>query len=211
MSDWYSQWPVGLILAVSLVGVMTIIPQLVQVMPSLIGCVFRVHECENLTHSVSQSRSRNYVAWALLPLAVMMTARYRVYPPLEQANEYVSILLALALWVAYALLHFILCKILRSAKMPPFAWSCATSIPLTFFVLATLLWICTVGVMVFWGADRELIAQVLRWEMAVSYLLCLVRQLQIFVQYRGFFAGFSYLCALELFPTGILIVSAIFL
>lgn len=211
MQEWYSQWPVGLILALSLVAVMAIIPQLVQVMPSLIGCVFRVHECENLTHSVSQSRSRNQVAWALLPLVVMMTARYRVYPPLEGANEYVSILLALAVWAAYALLRLILSKVLRPTKMPSHAWSCVKSIPITFFVLVTLLWISTVGVMVFTGAERELIAQVLRWEMAVSYLLCLIRQLQIFTQYRGFLMGFSYLCALEFFPTGILIVSAIFL
>lgn len=211
MLEWYSQWPVGLILALSLVGVMAIIPPLVQVMPSLIGCVLRVHECENLTHSVSQSRSRNYVAWALLPLVVMMTARYKVYPPLSEANEYVSILLALAVWMAYILVRFILSKVFRSSKMPSSAWSCATSIPITFFVLVTLLWISTVGVMVFFGAQQEQIAQVLRCEMAVSYLLCLIRQLQIFTQYRGFLMGFSYLCALEIFPTGILIVSAIFL
>lgn len=211
MDEWYSLWPVSALAALSILIVIVALPAFLQVVPSAVGCVFRVRECQNLAHSVSQSRSRDYAAAAIFLPMVMAVAHYAVYPPLAGANPYVRILLSLALFVSYGLLKGVLSVVFRSSSMSSGSWKCALAIPRTFFLLMGVLAFPTVGVLEFLDLPPELTASVVRWEMAVSYALCLLRQLQIFIQYRGFFMGFLYLCALEIFPTGILIVSAVFL
>ena len=47
------------------------------------------------------------------------------------------------------------------------------------------------------------------WISALTYLLHLVRKLQILSSSCSIFAGFLYLCALEILPTGVLVTSAV--
>jgi hypothetical protein len=47
------------------------------------------------------------------------------------------------------------------------------------------------------------------WVSAFIYALFLIRKTQIFSTSCSIFAAFLYLCALEMIPTGILVVSAI--
>ena len=65
------------------------------------------------------------------------------------------------------------------------------------------------GVLSFVGTDTEVIKTAMIWISAFTYALFLLRKTQIFSSSCNFFSAFLYLCALEIIPTGILVVPAV--
>ena len=72
-----------------------------------------------------------------------------------------------------------------------------------------VLMLLTLGPLVLFRAPGSAIRIVLIVEMALSYLILLLRRIQILSPYCNPFSLFLYLCALELLPTGIYIASAV--
>jgi hypothetical protein len=79
----------------------------------------------------------------------------------------------------------------------------------TFFVIYALLLLTTGAIMGIADVDDATVRYAMLWVSAFIYLLFLLRKMQIFASSCSVFAAFLYLCALEMIPTGILIVSAI--
>jgi hypothetical protein len=81
----------------------------------------------------------------------------------------------------------------------------------TFFIILTLILLATGGVMAVTGADEHVIKTAMLWISAGIYLLFILRKLEIFISSCSVFTAFLYLCALEIIPTGTLVISAIIL
>jgi hypothetical protein len=81
----------------------------------------------------------------------------------------------------------------------------------TFFIILTLILLATGGVMAVTGADEHVIKTAMLWISAGIYMLFILRKLEIFISSCSVFTAFLYLCALEIIPTGTLVISAIIL
>ena len=81
----------------------------------------------------------------------------------------------------------------------------------TFFVILTLMLLAAGGIMSVTGTDETVIKTAMLWISAGIYLLFILRKFEIFVSSCSVFTAFLYLCALEIIPTGTLVISAIIL
>ena len=78
----------------------------------------------------------------------------------------------------------------------------------SFFIIYTLVLLAIGAVMgVLDSSDAE-IKNAMLWVSVSIYALFLIRKTQIFSTSCSIFMAFLYLCALEILPTGILVVSA---
>ena len=119
-------------------------------------------------------------------------------------------LIILGIFVCYLLLRRFLWFILQ-----PRRWSenypMARKVAYTFFIMAGLTVLPTVGILSLVGCNDLIIKTVIFSEMAFIYLVFLIRKGQILSFVCSPLQVFLYLCALEVLPTGLLIASAIFL
>ena len=76
-------------------------------------------------------------------------------------------------------------------------------------VLLVLAVLVTGGILSYFNVPPTVIRNTIVWISAAIYLLFLTRKFQIFTSYCSVFSAFLYLCALEIIPTGTLVVSAI--
>jgi hypothetical protein len=111
--------------------------------------------------------------------------------------------------IAYILLRKGLEHVFRSRKISPKTYKTACKSSHTFFIILTLVLLTIVGVMSFLDADPMTIKSAMLWVSAITYMLFLLRKVQIFNSSCSFFSGFLYLCALEILPTGALVASAL--
>ena len=81
----------------------------------------------------------------------------------------------------------------------------------TFFILLTILSLALAGFLALFGCNDLLIRKVIIIETAVVYTLFVIRRAQILALSCNHFRTFLYLCALEVLPTSVLVVSAILL
>ena len=79
----------------------------------------------------------------------------------------------------------------------------------TFFIILTLILLATGGTMAFLDIEENTIRLATLWISVCIYTVHLLRKLQIFNSSCSVFTAFLYLCALEIIPTGTLVVSAL--
>ncbi len=185
--------------------------QLVNILPSLLACLARGKENINLESSVKLSRDRNLLALAMIVPFCLMAFRYRLYCPkfLEGMSSEGFLGSCFGVFFAYILLRFMLTHIFRPNKMPKKVYEAASKASFSFFIIYVLILLALIALLGVIDVPETDIRNAMLWVSAVIYLLFLVRKIQIFSTSCSVFAGFLYLCALEMIPTGILVVSAI--
>ena len=102
-------------------------------------------------------------------------------------------------------------RLFRPQRLPKKTYQTAGKAAHTFFAILTLLLLTVAGIMTVAGTDETAIKNAILWISAGIYGLFLIRKFQIFTSNCSVFAAFLYLCALEIIPTGTLVVSAIIL
>jgi hypothetical protein len=196
---------------ISLLIVITLLRRMVNIFPSLIACLIRSKECFNLEMSVKLRSDRNRLAFAMIIPFVLVATRFRLYSPIfmEGMGEGVRICVTAGVFITYILLRAALTHLVRPHRMKPGVYSTAGKAAYTFFIILTLILLATGGVMSFMDAGFLTIHNAMIWLSGGIYLLFLLRKYQIFLSSCSLFTAFLYLCALEIFPTGILVISAI--
>ena len=208
----YKQDITGSILAlISLLIVITLLRRMVNIFPSLIACLIRSKESTNLEMSVKLSNDRNKLALAMILPLILVATRFHLYSPVFMADmeENTRICVIAGVFIAYILLRTALMYLVRPLRMKSGAYSTANKAAYTFFIILTLILLATGGIMSFMDIDFLTIHNAMIWLSGGIYLLFLLRKCQIFMSSCSIFTAFLYLCALEIFPTGILVVSAI--
>lgn len=185
--------------------------KIVEVIPSLLGCLVGWKEAMNLEFSMKLSRDRNTVFLILLLPFCLLVNRYSLYSPgfMDDMNLSVRLLCVGGVFFAYLSLRFVLMYFIKGSKRYKEAFNASNMAFLTFFCTMTLFSLVTAGAMSLFGAGNSLICTVLRYELLALYVLLLIRRGQILGNSCSIFSTILYLCVLEILPTVCLVVSAL--
>ena len=185
---------------------------LLGILPSLGDSVFRARGSAALENSVRLSRDRVIISLSLvLPLALLIF-RYRLYDPAFLADMPANARLAaisgvLAAWI---LLRWILYRWFMPRRRYDF-YQISHRSAFTFFILLMLLMLFTAGLLSVLKANDFTVRTFLYVEMVVVYTAFLFRRMQFLSLSCSQLLTFLYLCALELIPSALLVISAVVL
>ena len=196
---------------ISLLIVITLLRRMVSIFPSLMACMVRSKESSNLETSIKLSNDRDRLAFAMIIPFILVATRFRLYSPtfMDGMDEGIRICVTAGVFITYILLRAALNHLMRPHRMKSGVYSTAGKAAYTFFIRLTLALLATGGIMSFVDAGFPSIHNAMIWLSGGIYLLFMIRKCQIFLTSCSIFTAFLYLCALEIFPTGILVVSAI--
>ena len=192
---------------------MLVLRSLVSIFPSLVACLVRAKECFNLEASVKLSRSRDILASVMILPFCLIVNRFDVIGTGVSAglSEDLRIAMTIGVFIVYFIFRIATYRLFRPQRLPKKTYQTAGKAAHTFFAILTLLLLTVAGIMTVAGTDETTIKNAILWISAGIYGLFLIRKFQIFTSNCSVFAAFLYLCALEIIPTGTLVVSAIIL
>ncbi len=198
---------------ISTVSVIILMRRLLNIYPSLLACIIRWKESINLEASVKHSLDRNMFAVAMIIPFCLIVYRFGIYSPafMEGINETFSLLIIIGIFGAYFALRRAMIRIMRPKKMNPKTYKAAICCAYTFFIILTLTLFFVGGIMALLKTDPIVTRTAIIWLSAIIYGIYIFRKTQIFTSSCSIFRGFLYLCGLEIFPTGVLIASALIL
>ncbi len=198
---------------ISTLIIITLLKRLVNIFPSLIACTTRWKESVNLEASVKNSYDRDIIAAGMVIPFILAADKFRLYDPsfMEGAGDNLRIAITFGVFIAYLMIRKLIYLMIKTRKVRKKTLDAATKVSYTFFILLVLLILSVGSVMSFIGIETEIIKSAMLWISASIYALLLLRKMQIFISGFSIFAGFLYLCALEILPTGLLIASAVIL
>ena len=175
------------------------------------ACLIRGKESLNLEASVKLSLDRDALALAMIIPFCIVSFRYRLYSPgfLEGMSDNAVLGVYFGVFATFLLLRSLMTWLFRPQKMPKKTYVAADKSSRSFFIVYTLTLLAMGAVFSVADLQDALSRNAMLWVSAFIYLLFLIRKTQIFSTSCSVFAGFLYLCALEMIPTGILVVSAI--
>lgn len=198
---------------ISTVAVIILMRRLLNIYPSLLACIIRWKESINLEASVKHSLDRNMFAVAMIIPFCLIVYRFGIYSPafMEGINETFSLLIIIGIFGAYFALRRAMIRIMRPKKMNPKTYKAAICCAYTFFIILTLTLFFVGGIMALLKTDPIVTRTAIIWLSAIIYSIYIFRKTQIFTSSCSIFRGFLYLCGLEIFPTGVLVASALIL
>ncbi len=198
---------------ICILTIMPVLRSLVSIFPSLVACLVRSKECFNLESSVKLSRSRDIIALAMFLPFCLLASRFNLCGEglMQDFHEGLRIAIIVGVFTFYFFFRLAIFRLFRPQRMPKKTYETAGKAAHTFFVILTLTLLLTGGVMSMADAAESAISSAMLWISAAIYGLFLLRKCQIFTSNSSIFAAFLYLCALEIIPTGTLVVSAIIL
>ena len=198
---------------ISILSAMLVLRSLVSIFPSLVACLVRAKECFNLEASVKLSRSRDILASVMILPFCLIVNRFDVIGTGVSAglSEGLRIAMTIGVFIVYFIFRIATYRLFRPQRLPKKTYQTAGKAAHTFFAILTLLLLTVAGIMTVAGTDETAIKNAILWISAGIYALFLIRKFQIFTSNCSVFAAFLYLCALEIIPTGTLVVSAIIL
>ena len=200
-----------ILITISVLTAMLLLRSIVSIFPSLAACMTRAKECFNLESSVKLSRDRDMLAWAMILPFCLITYSYDLFGTgfMNGYNEDLRLGVIIAMFVLYIIFRNAVYDLFRPQRIPKRTYSTGGFAAHTFFIILTLILMATGGFMTAMGADKEVITTAMLWISAGIYMLFIVRKLEIFISSCSIFTAFLYLCALEIIPTGTLVISAI--
>ena len=198
---------------ISVLTVILLLNRLINIFPSLMACTLRWKESVNLEASVKHSLDRDMLAAAMFLPFCLAVERFDLYTPrfLSSLGPDLHLAVFIGIFLLYCILRTIVSKMLRPHKMNPKIYKTGGRASFTFFIILTLLLLIIGGILNFIDTDPVIIRSAMLCVSIGIYTLFLLRKLQIFVSGCSFFTAFLYLCALEFFPTGVLVASALIL
>ena len=200
-----------LLVILSFLIVLLLLRRLVNIFPSLVACIWRYKENVNLEASVKLAIDRNIVALSLFVPFCLVVFRFRMYEPgfAEGMSDNSVLGICFAAFAVFVLLRAILIYAMRPKRMSQKTYKTANRSAYTYFTMLTLLLLAAGSLMDFMNVDQAAIRAAMLWISAAIYALFLFRKLQIFSLSCSIFVAFLYLCALEILPMGILVVSTL--
>ena len=196
---------------ISVIFTMFLLKTIVEILPSVIACLMRWKENINMESSVRLSRDRDFSAIAMLLPFCLAAFRFRLYNPSFIANlpDPSRLWAVIGIFAAYLIARKTASMLVHPRRVSQKTLAAAEKSANTFFIFLTLILLLTGSLCSFFDASLNTIRVTYIWLSALIYGLYLIRKLQIFTSSCSIFTAFLYLCALEILPTGILVVSDI--
>ena len=194
---------------ISVLTVMLMLRSFVSIFPSVFGSAIRWKESINIEASVKSSRDRDFSALVLILPFCLTVYRFRIYNPsfIAGLEDNSRLWMIIIIFAAYILARKTVSMLVYPSKIYQKTNAAAEKSAYSFFILLTLTLLIFGGIASFCGAQIQTIKSVSFWLSALIYGLYLLRKLQILTSSCSLFTGFLYLCALEILPTCILVVS----
>ena len=187
--------------------------RIINLVPSLVGCIIRWKENTNLEDSTKLCLSRDYIYYILLIPFCLILYRFRIYNPefLSDIPDFYRFLCTTGIFLIFLFLRQIMQKFIRFGKISEKNFGTAANSFKTYFVILVTLLLISLGILELADLPEIISKTVLTYEIISIYLLFIFRKTQIFINSCSLLSGILYLCALEFLPTGILVASAIVL
>ena len=198
-------------LAIALILFITQIRTVLEIIPSLLATAIRWKESLNLEASVRLSRDRDLVAICSIIPFCLVAYSYNLYQPtwMESLGPNTR------LWIIFGLLGIFFCirtlleHTFKPRRVSLKSYKGVVRVSYSFFIILTIFLLSLGAWKYIFNIDYESIRNAMLWVSALTYLLYLIRKIQILNSCCSFFTGFLYLCALEILPTGVLVTSAV--
>ncbi len=190
--------------------VITLLRRLVNLAPSLVACMIRWKESVNLDASVKNAYDRNMIALAMVLPFCLVAEKFRLYSPsfMDGLDENLSLCVILGTFIAYDIIRRLASMMMQNRKNKK-TYDTAQKSSYTFFIILSIVLVTLGGVLSFCHVEAESIRTAMLWVSAFIYTLSLLRKTQIFLSGFSILTSFLYLCALEIIPTGILVISVL--
>ena len=203
---------VSILVGVFVVLMILLLRTFMQLLPFIADSLMRARGSNALENSIKVSRDRNTIAMVMMLPAFLLAFRYRLYDPSFVAAYTGDTRLWLigACLTGYLVLRLVIYLLLKPRRRYE-QYQIAHHASYTFFIILVLLALFSAGVLSLFKVEDELMRMVLYVEIAVVYLVFLIRRSQILSLSCNHFRTFLYLCALELIPSAALILSAVLL
>ena len=194
---------------ISVIMVMILLKTIVEILPSMLACLIRWKENINIEASVRLSRDRDFSTVAMVLPFCLTIFRFRIYDPafISNLSDPIRLWAIIGIFGIYALIRKAATMLVHPRRMQQKALAATEKSANTYFIFLTLVLLAVGGLSSFLDMSLHAIRLTSLWLSALIYGLYLVRKVQIFASSCSLFAAFLYLCALEILPTGILVVS----
>ena len=196
---------------ISIIIIMCLLKTIVEMLPYVLACMTRWKENINIESSVRLSRDRDFSTIAMLIPFCLAAFRFRIYNPhfIALMPDNTRLWAVIGVFFAYIVIRKTASLLIHPRRVSQKTLAAAEKSANTFFIFLTLVILLVGSTCSFFDASPNAIRLTLLWLSALIYGLYLVRKLQIFASSCSIFAAFLYLCALEILPTGILVVSEV--
>ena len=195
---------------ISLLLVITMLRKIVNILPQVFKCALRSKESTNLDSDVKSSLDRDITAAVFIIPFCLTISRYDIinFRFMEGMSQELCLGITAAVFVSYTLFRIFTSKLFqpRRHRLSPRVKDRSER---TFFIMISICTLACSWIMNIMNAEPETIRNTIIWISAAIYLLYLVRKFQIFSSYCSVFTSFLYLCALEIIPTGTLVVTVV--
>ena len=200
----------ALILASTLL-IMLFIRKIAGILPSLIRCALRWKESLTLEYSMKASRDRNTAAMVLFLPFCLIVWMYDLLPFRFAASlpPWGGFAATAGILLGYMLVRRAAGVVVNRRKIDGLSCDAAAGLFPTFLCLASVTMIPVAAVLAFAGAPQALSRDIMLYTAGAFYLVMLLRKYQIFNHSCKNFTTILYLCALEIFPTGLLVSAAL--
>ena len=170
----------SILVLVFVVLAIVLLPAFLHIVPALADSVMRARGSSSLENSVRQSRDRTLVTVVLMIPAFLLVYRYRLYNPafLRDLSPNYKFLASAGIFTGFMLLRLVLYLALKPRRRFDF-YRLAYRTGYTLFILLMIVVLFTVGVLFLFGCNDLTISSFIYAELALAYLLLLVRRTQI--------------------------------
>ena len=188
------------------------LPRFLSLAPLLFDSLFRARGSVSLENSVRYSNDRRLLATVCLIPASLLVYHYRIWDAafLYEMSDGWRLLCVIGVFCLFFLLRLAMYVLFKPRRKVDF-YRLSRRTAYTYFILFVLIALVTTGLLALFGCNDLLIKKVLILESAFVYAVFFARRAQILALSCNPFRTFLYLCALEILPTGALVVSAILL
>ena len=189
-----------------------ILKRFLQIIPFLLDSMFRARGSSALEGSVRVSHDRNLISLVLLIPAVLTAFRYQLWAPslLDRFPPDARLGLVAAAIVAFLLLRYLLHLWLKPRRHAD-SWWLGYRTGHTWFILFMMLALPSLGILYLFHVNDFTVKWFVLVELGFVYTLFLIRKAQILALSCNPLLTFLYLCALEILPASMLVVSALLL
>lgn len=213
LMGWTDYTANSVAIALSVIIFLISFREFVALVPVLMDSLSRWRTCLSIDSNLQTRSARNLFGFIFIIPFTVIADRFSFIPAARLAAvpaewHIVAVLAIIVAWLLLRSIIYFICS-LRIRKRELF--QTAHKSFFNYWILAGSLNIVTGGICLLAGVDAGIARMVLLGELALLYLIAIIRKSQILASFCSLSHTFLYLCALEILPTGTLIALSLLL
>lgn len=193
---------------IAVILVLVVLADIVKIFPKLLDCVTRWRACISLEHSLSDARPRNTAAAVLALLISLLLDKYEIFHPdfADAVSPDIRVLLSIGAVAVFFLLRAVVFRVLDLGRMRSDERNAVKNTLYSFVIVAGLLMLGSFVALEMFKAPAITIRITTICEIALFWVLSLLKTGQILRSRVSGLTTFLYLCALEILPAAAVVV-----